>query len=124
MQNIDIVITTAVNSLAGSKALLDAFMTSVTYFGVPCMVLWVVLQWWVNENRRYRRHVTVSAGLGFLRGLLFNQLILIFVHRMRPYDAGLTRLLIPASTDLSFPSDHATASSAVAFAFMSKGLKR
>lgn len=60
MQNIDIVITTAINSLAGSNALLDAFMTSVTYFGVPCLVLWVVLQWWVNENRRYRMLISTE----------------------------------------------------------------
>ena len=124
MQNIDIQITTGINGLAGSNGFLDMIMVSVTYFGVPCIVLWVVLQWWVNENRLYRRHVAVSAGLAFLLGLLINQIILLFVHRMRPYDAGLTSLLIPSSTDPSFPSDHATASFAVALCFLLKGLRR
>ena len=36
----------------------------------------------------------------------------------RPYDAGVTHLLIAKSTDPSFPSDHATASAAIAFAFL------
>lgn len=124
MQNIDILMTTSINNLAGCNGLLDALMTSVTYFGVPCMVLWVALQWWVTENRRYIRHAALSAGFAFLIGLLINQAILIFVHRMRPYDAGLTSLLTPSTTDPSFPSDHATASFAIAFVFLFKGFKR
>ncbi len=124
MHNLDILVTSSINGLAGSNSLLDTFMISVTYFGVPCIVLWVALQWWVNEDRLYRRHVAVSAGLAFLIGLLINQIILLFVHRMRPYDAGLTSLLISSTTDPSFPSDHATASFAVAFCFLVKGLRR
>jgi len=38
------------------------------------------------------------------------------VDRVRPYDAGVTRLLIERSQDPSFPSDHATIVFAVAFA--------
>lgn len=124
MQNLDILITSSINQVAGMNGFLDMVMISVTYFGVPCIVLWVVLQWWVNENRLYRRHVAVSAGLAFLLGLLINQIILLFVHRIRPYDAGLTSLLVPSTTDPSFPSDHATASFAVAICFLLKGLKR
>ena len=50
--------------------------------------------------------------------LFLNQVILLFVHRMRPYDAGLTHLLIAPSSDYSFPSDHATASFAIAASFL------
>jgi undecaprenyl-diphosphatase len=50
------------------------------------------------------------GGFSFLLGLAINQLILLFIHRVRPYDAGVTNLLIARSGDFSFPSDHATAS--------------
>ena len=59
-----------------------------------------------------------DGGLSFLLGLFLNQLIILLVHRARPYDAGLTHLLIPPSTDSSFPSDHATAAFSVVFAYL------
>lgn len=46
------------------------------------------------------------------------------VHRARPYDAGVSHLLIERSVDWSFPSDHATASFSIVFAFMMQGLPR
>ena len=80
--------------------------------------------WWFGaEPHSGRRHAVVSAGLAFMLGLLINQIILLFVHRMRPYDSGLTSLLIPATVDPSFPSDHATASFAIALTFLIKGLR-
>ena len=52
-----------------------------------------------------------------------NQLILPFVQRMRPYDGGVTQLLIAPSVDPSFPSDHATATFAIATAFLLHGMR-
>ncbi|WP_348642657.1 phosphatase PAP2 family protein [Mesorhizobium sp. B3-2-1] len=60
----------------------------------------------------------------FLIGLGANQIILLFVHRVRPYDAGVTHLIIPASIDWSFPSDHATAAFAIVAAFVLQALPR
>ncbi|MDH8190437.1 undecaprenyl-diphosphate phosphatase, partial [Klebsiella pneumoniae] len=57
-------------------------------------------------------------------GLALNQLILLLVHRMRPYDGGVTHLLTAPSADPSFPSDHATASFAIAAAFLLHGMWR
>lgn len=47
--------------------------------------------------------VLAVTGLSFLLGLALNQLILLFVHRMRPYGGGVTHLLISPSPD---PSSH------------------
>lgn len=116
-------VTHWINGLAGYSALFDAAMLFATRFGVPLLVLAVALQWWPGERRGLIRHAVVSAGLAFLLGLAINQLILIFVHRVRPYDAGLTHLLITRSNDWSFPSDHATASIAVAAAFTLNGVR-
>ena len=120
----DSIITHWINAAAGYSAVLDTTMIFVTQFGVPVIVLAVAAQWWAGEQRDLVRHTAVSAGLSFLLGLAINQLILLFVHRVRPYDAGVTQLLIGRSADWSFPSDHATAAIAVAAAFALHGLRR
>jgi undecaprenyl-diphosphatase len=63
-------------------------------------------------------------GVGPLVSSRTNQLVLLFVQRVRPYDAHITHLIIDRSADFSFPSDHATASFAIAAAFLLHGLPR
>jgi undecaprenyl-diphosphatase len=120
----DAAITSWINAAAGSNLLLDSSMIAATRFGVPLMVLLVALQWWAKEDRYHVRHAALSAGLSFLLGLALNQVILLVVHRIRPYDAGVTHLLIAPSADWSFPSDHATASFGIVAAFALQRLPR
>jgi len=114
----DIAITQWMNSWAGHKAISDAAMIAASEYGVPLLVLVVILQWWGRAARQHVRHTCIVAGLSFLPGLGLNQLILLFIHRVRPYDAGITHLIIGRSDDWSFPSDHATATIAIAAAFL------
>ena len=116
--------TNAVNAFSGHLRFLDMAMVWVSAAGVPVLVALVALQWWRREDRRHVRHTLVAAGLSFLLGLALNQLILLFAHRVRPYDGGISHLLIPPSADWSFPSDHATASMAIAAAFLLHRLTR
>lgn len=116
-------ITRWINAPAGSNAVLDAAMIQITTLGVPLLVLLVAAQWWARNDRPHVRHACVAAGLSFLIGLGLNQIILLFVQRIRPYDAGVSHLIIDRSADWSFPSDHATATMAVAAAFLLNGLK-
>jgi undecaprenyl-diphosphatase len=111
-------ITQWVNSFAGTNAIVDWTMVAASEIGVPFLILFVALQWWTKRERLSIRHACVAAGLSFLIGLGLNQIILLFVHRVRPYDAGLTHLIISRSGDWSFPSDHATASFAIAASFL------
>lgn len=111
-------ITQWANSFAGSNAISDWIMIAASEFGVPVLILFVVLQWWSKRDRLSLRHTCAAAGLSFVIGLGVNQIILLFVHRVRPYDAGLTHLIISRSSDWSFPSDHATASVAIVSAFL------
>lgn len=111
-------ITQWMNGFAGSNALVDSIMIAATQFCVLLLILLVALQWWSRRERLYIRHTCVAAGLSFLIGLWLNQIILLFVHRIRPYDAGLTHLIVSRSGDWSFPSDHATASLAIATTFL------
>ena len=123
MYQLDVFMTLAVNSLTGAAAL-DMLMVWVSAAGVPLLVGFVAVQWWRRDNRQHVRHTLVAAGLSFLLGLGINQVVLLFVHRIRPYDIGVSHLLIAPSADWSFPSDHATASVAIAAAFLLHRLPR
>lgn len=120
----DAEITHWINSFAGRSPIVDHMMITVTQIGVPLIVALVVLQWWSRKDRLHVRHAAICAGLAFLLGLVLNQGILLFVHRLRPYDAGVSHLLIARSADWSFPSDHATASMSVVAAFVIQRLPR
>jgi undecaprenyl-diphosphatase len=110
-------ITKFLNASSGQFPVLDRIAILLSAFAVPFMVVAVAALWFLGGNSRARRHVIVSSGLAFLLGLGLNQIILLFVQRARPYDAGITRLIIEKSADWSFPSDHATASAAIAMTF-------
>lgn len=124
MYDLDAFLTHAINSLAGTNATIDFLMVSISAIGVPLLVLAVAGQWWRQGDRDHIRHVLVATGLSFLVGLAINQVILLLVHRIRPYDAGISHLLIAPSTDPSFPSDHATATFAIAAAFLMHRMRR
>lgn len=124
MYDLDAFLTHAVNGFAGTNAAIDFLMIWASAIGVPLLVLAVAGQWWRQGDRDHIRHVLVASGLSFLLGLAINQAILLLVHRIRPYDAGISHLLIPPSADPSFPSDHATATFAIAAAFLLHGMRR
>lgn len=120
----DIVLTQWVNGFAGSNAALDSFMIDVSKYGVPLMVGLVIMQWWYGLPKPATRHACVSAGASFALGLGLAQIMLLFIHRDRPYDAGISHLIIDKTVDWSFPSDHAIASSAIVFAWALNGMRR
>src|SRR5260370_2170550 len=120
----DKAITQWINSPAGSNVLLDSVMIMATEVGVPLLVALVVAQWWSKIDRTHVRHTCIAAALSFLIGLGLNQIILLFVHRLRPYVAGVSHLIISKSPDWAFPSDHATASIAIVATFALHGLPR
>ncbi|MBZ9708639.1 phosphatase PAP2 family protein [Mesorhizobium sp. ESP7-2] len=124
MYQIDAAVTAWINNWTGHAPAVDFIMVWISTLGVPLMVLAVALQWWPPQPDRTMRHVVVAAGLSFLLGLGINQLVLLFVQRVRPYDAHVTHLIIGRTVDFSFPSDHATASFAIAAAFLVHGLHR
>lgn len=124
MLDLDASLTAWTNSWAGQSAIADTIMTWISALGVPGLILLVAAQWWLPRADRAKRHVLVAAGFSFLLGLGLNQLTLLFVQRIRPYDVGITHLVIERSADYSFPSDHATAGFAIAAAFLMHGLKR
>lgn len=115
---VDAAVTHFINSFSGHSWIADGVMKGFTFAGVPFMVLTVASQWFSGGNRSLTRHVLLSCGLSFLLGLSINQLVLLFLQRARPYEFGVSHLLLSPSTDPSFPSDHAAAAFAIAFIFL------
>ena len=120
----DVALTQWINSFAGVNPVLDAALLVITRFGVPVIIACVALHWFARTDRPHVRHTAVSAGIAFVLGLALNQLVLLMVHRIRPYDAGVTHLLLPPSADWSFPSDHATAVVCIVAVFLLQRLPR
>jgi undecaprenyl-diphosphatase len=118
MSSYDALATGWVNSFSGHWRPVDLALIAITTVGAPAMILAVALRWWSPVDRTRERHAAVAAGLSFILGLTLNQALLLFAHRVRPYDAGVTHLLIAPSRDPSFPSDRATAAFSIVFAFL------
>ena len=120
----DILLTRWINGFAGNNAALDSFMIDVSKYGVPLLVGLVISQWWFGVPKQNVRHACVAAGASFALGLGLAQIMLLFIHRDRPYDAGLSHLIIDKTVDWSFPSDHAIASMSIVFAWAMNGMRR
>ena len=120
----DIVLTRWINGLAGSNAALDSFMIDVSKYGVPLLIALVISQWWFGTPKQIARHACVAAGASFALGLGLAQVMLLFIQRDRPYDAGISHLIIDKTVDWSFPSDHAIASTSIVFAWAMNGMRR
>lgn len=98
-------------------------MVWASEFALPLIIFAIVCQWWTRVERSRVRHAIVATVIPFLAGLGLNQFILLFVHRIRPHDFGVTHLLISPSADFSMPSDHPTACFAIASAMLFHGLR-
>ena len=125
-QLIDRAATEFINGLSGRSAFIDTLIAALSFYGVYAIVIAVAVRWWFvgGGDKLHERYLAVLCGLSAALGLLMNQGILLFVQRMRPYDAGVTHLIVTPSADPSFPSDHATLAFAVAFAFLAVGARR
>ncbi len=108
------------NSLAGQSALADGVMIFLARFAIFVVVGSIALRWWARSGRDSQRFIALSCGLATAIGLGFNQAILLFIDRIRPYDQGITQAIIDKSADPSFPSDHATVVFATAILLLLK----
>jgi undecaprenyl-diphosphatase len=109
-------ITLLINGWAGHNSLADTLAVWGADDLIFVMVAVVALRWWQIGSYPRMRHVCLVAGLSFLLAVVINLLVTLFIHRVRPNDAGLTQALIAHSPDWSFPSDHAATSTAIAAA--------
>jgi undecaprenyl-diphosphatase len=107
-------------SLRGHRFLGEEMADFVTVWAVPLFATATLCLWFLDRpGARYRWKTAslsalTAAGLGLVAGQVFSHLWV----RDRPFIAhpGETLLLVPPSHEPSFPSDHAIAAFAIAFA--------
>ena len=116
MYEFDKSLTLLINSWAGYDSLVDLIAIWCADNLIFVMIAIVISRWWKIGNYPGIRHTCLVAGLSFLLAVAFNLSIALFIHRIRPNDAGLTHALIAHNPDWSFPSDHAATSMAIAAA--------
>jgi undecaprenyl-diphosphatase len=107
----------AVNRFARDTPWLHEFFRAFAVYGVVLFALLLLGGWWLARADRSpgRMATALWAPRGALLAVAVNQPLGRFVGERRPYD-GLHHvlLLVPRSTDFSFPSDHAVMAGAVA----------
>ena len=107
----------AINSLAAHGPWIDWAMALVAQYGPVVFGLALLVQWSLpGEGRRERRRRVVLGALGAAVALSLAQVVGLAYFRPRPFMVlpGV-HLLLGHGPDTSFPSDHATISSASAY---------
>lgn len=106
----------AVDDLARATPYLHAPLRLYAEYGVVLFGVLLLAGWWVARRARPpRMAAALWAPLGVLLAVGLNQLIVHAVAEPRPYDAlRHVLVLVPRSTDTSFPSDHAVMAGACA----------
>jgi len=99
---------------------LGSFFNGVEKASIPVMIVATVALWFLARpggDRKWK--LAAASGLGAAALALAVNLVLHAIHdRPRPYEAHTIAHPWSSSTDSSFPSDHASASLAIAFAVL------
>ena len=118
----DLSITHGLNAWAtrhdGVEDGISAYASASEALFLMLVVVLFVVVW--GRMRTLARRAAVAAAASAGIALLIGQVLSHLVDRPRPFVAhpGLIRLFAPHAADASFPSDHATASFAIAAAIM------
>ncbi len=110
-----------VNHFARHTSWLHGIMEFFAKYGVVLLAVALVIGWWISRRASSPRGVTTSVwgALAALIALGIAQPISSAVDERRPFVAIPSALtLIHHASDAGFPSDHATASGAVAAALV------
>ncbi len=106
------------NRLADRTSWAHGIMTTITQYAIAFFAVLLVIAWWNARNADDPPSAVVAAvwaALASLVGIGLVQVIGGAVDRARPYvTMPATHLLVDRTSDFSFPSDHGTASAAIA----------
>lgn len=110
------------NRLADSTSWAHGIMTTITQYAIALFAVLLVIAWWKARSADDPAVAVVAAvwaALASLVGVALVQVIGGAVDRARPYvTMPTTHLLVDRTSDFSFPSDHGTASAAIAVGLM------
>lgn len=110
----DSLFTELINENAGYSRYADVLAVFCATTLLYIVVVFVSAYWISRTDQKLNRFKAASCGLASLLALSTSVLISGIFERARPYDAKVTKLLVSASTDPSFPSDHASITFAIA----------
>lgn len=105
------------NGIAGQSGLLDNLMILLAQYGPLVFDFYIVFLWFRGKSEReleINRKRAIYAAFSALVALGFNQIFSHIWVRERPYVHHPAHLLLPASPDPSFPSDHAAGGFSIA----------
>lgn len=109
----------AINGFVADHSWLGRAMSGIETWGVIVLAVATFLLWLAarpGENRKWKLASASALGAAAL-AMLVNQIVSHLWERARPYDAHPSAHVWGSrSTDPSFPSDHAAAAFAIAFA--------
>ncbi len=111
-----------INGLAEQRAWLDGTLTLVAMYASFLFVAALVWLWGIRGEQPGGREDRLAVGRALASAAIalgLGQLIIHVYARPRPFVGHAVRLLIPPTTDPSFPSDHALAAFAIAAALVS-----
>jgi undecaprenyl-diphosphatase len=120
-------IFTWANHVADRTPWLHGIATTYAVYGIGLFAVLLLLAWW--DARRAPDPAGAVAAVGWagvapLLGAIAVQLIGAPINRARPTAViDGTHLLLARTTDFSFPSDHGTATAAVAFGLLVAGTR-
>lgn len=110
------------NSNIATRDWLEDPVTALAVLAVPLYAVATIALWFLTQPYRESRWrlACISALTAAATAMLANQAIAHLWSRPRPFAAhgSLTHLLATPSPDPSFPSDHAAAAFAIAFAVL------
>ncbi len=103
-----------INQMAGHVSAVDSFFSLVAKYGPALYAVPLLFMWFRGGDSAKKAALLSLATMAI--ALLISQVIGHIYFRPRPYVAhpGGVNLIIPRSSDASFPSDHATFSFAIA----------
>lgn len=107
-------IARAINGLAGQSPVLDAVATFAASDLIFFFVLFALLWWLLPIPGDRGKSAVIAMCLALGGGVVLSMIIGHLYFVPRPFVAHQVLLLTPHAPDYSFPSDHATVTSAVA----------
>ena len=114
---IDYTVYSVLNGIAGQSLPLDNLMVFIATYGPLVFDGYIVFLWFRGRSEReieINRKRAIYAAFSALVALGINQIFSYIWVRERPYVHHPAHLLLPASPDPSFPSDHAAGGFSIA----------
>ena len=116
IEEINLFIFRAINSLAGASGLLDALAVFFAKYLVA-FFLFLPFCFWFWRKKRYRELALLSLSSGAL-GIVVSFLLRFFYFHPRPFMLGIGKAIISHSATSSFPSGHTTLMLSIAFSLL------